>query len=104
MKYSKKHATFYASGAAIYLETQDDSGNKTQRWFASTQCEPGVPPTARELDDAQVVARMLDSHGELLGAIREAHTWIADTQRKGCPAGVVAVPSCIRDALRHLKT
>jgi hypothetical protein len=38
------------------------------------------------------------SYRQLVEALGAAVEWITQAQREGCPAGVVAVPSRIRDA------
>lgn len=43
--------------------------------------------------------RKIDAARAMLAALRKSVEWIADAQRNGCPAGVVAVPSQIADAI-----
>lgn len=53
---------FYASGSSIYREITFANGDRLDSWYASTQCETGVPPSARELDAAVECAAVFTSH------------------------------------------
>jgi hypothetical protein len=47
--------------------------------------------------------RLRDSNAELLAALEEAREWIMYCQANGCPAGPIAVPSKINDAIAKAK-
>lgn len=53
--------TYQASGATIYRDA---------KWHASTQCETGCASSAAECATAAEIARILDSHADLLAACK----------------------------------
>lgn len=59
----------------------------------------GTRDSASPADEAKANARLIAAAPDMLAALRHAADFIATCQREGCPAGPVAVPSIIRDAI-----
>lgn len=86
-----------------HLETlREHANNFVTHWMddddpedhaRALDAERDVDTAHTALDDALKVS------GLMLAALNKAHDMIGDYQRHGCPAGVVAVPSVIRDAI-----